>query len=70
MNAADEIAVEAFLAGKIGFTAIAEIVAETLSRLPRRQPRSIGDIVETDRESRALARQLVSGLVRQGAVTA
>ena len=70
LNAADEIAVGAFLEGKIGFTAIAEIVAETLSRLPRRQPKSIGDIVEIDRESRALARELVSGLVRQGAVTA
>ena len=38
LNAADEIAVEAFLQGEIGFPAIAEVVEETLSRMPDRQP--------------------------------
>jgi len=60
LNAADEIAVEAFLEGRIGFLAIHEIVQETLSRLTPATPRTIGDILETDRESRALARQLTA----------
>ena len=58
LNAADEIAVEAFLQGRIGFLTIHEIVQETLARLAPKTPRTIGDILEMDRESRALARQL------------
>lgn len=61
LNAADEVAVESFLAGQIGFTAIAEVVEETLSRIPVRQPASIDDILEIDRESRSVCRELVSG---------
>jgi 1-deoxy-D-xylulose-5-phosphate reductoisomerase len=60
LNAADEIAVEAFLAGRIGFTAIAETVAETLDRIPGRTPTSVGAILEIDRQSREVARQLVA----------
>ena len=40
LNAADEIAVEAFLAGEIPFPAIAATVAETLERIPSREPRT------------------------------
>jgi len=68
LNAADEIAVEAFLQGKIAYLAIAEVVAETLSRIPVRHPRTVGDILEIDGESRELARELV--VARAGAVTA
>jgi 1-deoxy-D-xylulose-5-phosphate reductoisomerase len=60
LNAADEIAVEAFLGGKIGFTAIADLVEETLSRQPEREPRSIQEVLQIDRESRALAREILS----------
>jgi 1-deoxy-D-xylulose-5-phosphate reductoisomerase len=60
LNAADEIAVESFLQGTIGFTCIYEIVSETLSRMPSRTPRSIAEILEIDRESRAVARELVA----------
>jgi 1-deoxy-D-xylulose-5-phosphate reductoisomerase len=58
LNAADEIAVEAFLRGEISYPGIAAVVEETLSRMPNRQAGSIGDILEIDLESRALARQL------------
>src|SRR5579872_4744191 len=58
LNAADEIAVAAFLEGRIGYLTIHEIVAETLSKVPVRQPRSIGEVLDIDRESRALAREL------------
>jgi len=60
LNAADEVAVEAFLARRIPFPGIAEIVSETLNRIPNRQPTSVGDILEIDCESRAKARELVS----------
>ena len=60
LNAADEIAVEAFLQERIGFLGIASIVEETLSRVPTRQLRNVGDILEIDSESRARARELVS----------
>jgi hypothetical protein len=53
LNAADEIAVEAFLKGEIGFPGIAAVVEETLSRMPNRQPRTVGDILEIDKESRS-----------------
>src|SRR5215471_18051183 len=61
LNAADEIAVEAFLQGRIGFLAIHEIVQETLSRVPSKTPRTIGDILEMDRASRVCARELATG---------
>jgi 1-deoxy-D-xylulose-5-phosphate reductoisomerase len=59
LNAADEIAVGSFLQGKIGFPAIAEIVEETLSRVPSREPATIAAVLEIDRESRAVAREAV-----------
>jgi 1-deoxy-D-xylulose-5-phosphate reductoisomerase len=69
LNAADEVAVEAFLDGRIGFLAIAEVVEEALSKVPVRQAASIGDILEIDRESRAAGRDLVAArMTRKGAV--
>lgn len=68
LNAADEIAVEAFLAGRIPFSAIAEVVEETLSRTPVRKPASIGEILAIDGESRVYAREKV--MARAAAVTA
>lgn len=59
LNAADEIAVEAFLEGRIGFPAIAAVVEETLSQMPAREPRTIRDILDIDIESRTVARQVV-----------
>lgn len=60
LNAADEVAVQAFLDGRIGFQAIAEVVEETLSRTPVRHPATIEDILEIDRESRSVCRELVA----------
>src|SRR5271157_4449515 len=61
LNAADEIAVEAFLEGRIAFTGIAEIVEETLSRVPLRWPGTVAEVLEVDRESRAVAGGLAMG---------
>jgi len=59
LNAADEIAVEAFLAGNIPFPAIAATVAETLDRIPNREPQSIAEVLEIDRVSREAARRVI-----------
>ncbi len=67
LNAADEIAVESFLKGEITYLGIAAVVEETLERMPNRQACSIGDILEIDKESRALARRLIEK--RAGAVS-
>jgi 1-deoxy-D-xylulose-5-phosphate reductoisomerase len=59
LNAADEVAVEAFLQGRIGFVEISQLVEETLAAMPYRRAASIGDILDIDLESRAAARRLL-----------
>lgn len=59
LNAADEVAVEAFLAGRIGYTKIAATVAETLQRVPVTHPASVAELLEVDRISRAVASELI-----------
>jgi 1-deoxy-D-xylulose-5-phosphate reductoisomerase len=59
LNAADEVAVEAFLAGEIPFPAIAATVAETLDRIPYREPHSIAELLAVDREARRAARKQI-----------
>jgi len=59
LNAADEIAVEAFLEGRISFPAIADTVEETLCAFPLREPETIEDVLRADEESRILARTIV-----------
>ena len=64
LNAADEVAVEAFLGGRISFSGIAEVVEETLDRVPSREARSIGEILEIDRESRTKAHDVVRRITK------
>jgi 1-deoxy-D-xylulose-5-phosphate reductoisomerase len=59
LNAADEIAVEAFLREEISFPSIAAVVEETLARVPMRQAASVQEVLEIDEMSRAAARQIV-----------
>ena len=59
LNAADEVAVEAFLDGRISFPGISKLVEDTLAAVSNRRPASIGDILEADLESRAAARKLL-----------
>jgi len=70
LNAADEIAVESFLNRQIPFPAVAEVVEETLSRVPVRRPQSIGEVLGIDRESREVARRLVRERVAGGSAEA
>ncbi len=59
LNAADEVGVEAFLNREIPFPAIAEIAEDTLARVPGREPGSVAEVLDIDRESRRVAQDLV-----------
>ena len=56
-NAANEVAVAAFLAGRLPFLGIADLVAEALARTDGAPARDLDDLVEVDRAARALAGQ-------------
>jgi 1-deoxy-D-xylulose-5-phosphate reductoisomerase len=55
LNAANEIAVEAFLQRRIGFLEIAAIVADTLARYDPAAPTDVAAVLAVDIEARALA---------------
>jgi len=54
-NAANEVAVAAFLDGRLPFPAIADVVAEALSAVDGGPARDLEDLVEADAEARRLA---------------
>jgi 1-deoxy-D-xylulose-5-phosphate reductoisomerase len=56
LNAANEIAVHAFLAGDLPFTGIATVIESTLSELPARPVRHFSDLYEADTSAREIAR--------------
>ena len=58
LNAAGEVAVDAFLKGRIGFTAIAETMDKTLAKTQRLQVTDYEVLKETDARARALAREI------------
>lgn len=58
LNAADEIAVEAFLDGSIGFPAIAGTIEKVLAATPFVTPGSIAEVLEQDEAARERARVL------------
>ena len=60
LNAANEIAVGAFLSGRLAFARIAAVIEDTLGRMPSARPASIEEVLELD----DLARRLASGKVR------
>ncbi|RVT42092.1 1-deoxy-D-xylulose-5-phosphate reductoisomerase [Sphingobium algorifonticola] len=59
LNAANEVAVAAFLAGRIGFLDIAAIVEDVLAGYSAPVPRSIAEILEVDGEARRAATGIV-----------
>ena len=62
LNAANEEAVAAFLGRRIAFLDICQTVEEALLRTSATQPRSIAEVIDIDRDARALARELMSEL--------
>ena len=59
LNAADEVAVAAFLEGRLGFLGIPAVVERALDRVEWSRPASVEDVLAVDRESRAVAAELV-----------
>jgi 1-deoxy-D-xylulose-5-phosphate reductoisomerase len=55
LNAANEIAVHAFLAGELPFNAIADVVETALEQLPAAPVRAFDTLYDADREARTLA---------------
>jgi 1-deoxy-D-xylulose-5-phosphate reductoisomerase len=61
-NASNEVAVEAFLSGRIPFLAIPRIVAQSLDRTANFEPNDIGGVLGADSEARRGAEQDVAAL--------
>lgn len=59
LNAANEVAVAAFLDGQIAFTRIAVTVEQVLGRYDPAAPASLDDVIAVDAEARAQARALL-----------
>ena len=60
LNAADEVAVDAFLCGRIGFLAMSDLIAETMARTPFIATPTYDDYVQTDAEARRRAMEMIS----------
>jgi 1-deoxy-D-xylulose-5-phosphate reductoisomerase len=67
MNAANEVAVHAFLRGELSFTGIARVIESTLSELPARPVRHFSDLYEADATAREAARGVAAAAPRQPA---
>jgi 1-deoxy-D-xylulose-5-phosphate reductoisomerase len=59
LNAADEIAVGAFLEYRIGFPAIAPVVEKTLEQMPIKNASSVAEILEADSAARRVAQNII-----------
>ncbi|TCP94964.1 1-deoxy-D-xylulose 5-phosphate reductoisomerase [Cricetibacter osteomyelitidis] len=62
MNAANEIAVEAFLNRRIKFTQIAKVNQMTVEKTPSQAIQSIDDVLAVDKNARELAKQIILSL--------
>ena len=62
LNAANEVAVDAFLGGKIRFPEIALVVAETVNRLPREEAGAISAVLDADLAGRMQAESIIEAL--------
>ena len=67
-NAADEVAVEAFLGRRIPFSGIAEVIERVLDRTPKISITAIADVLAADAEARRMAREEVERKAARTAV--
>lgn len=59
LNAANEIAVQAFFDGRIGFTAISRVIASVMDRAPETKLVSLTDVLAADAEARTIAESVI-----------
>ena len=60
LNAANEVAVHAFLSKRLSFLGIAAVIEGTLERLPAEPVRAFESLYDADRAARAVAAELVA----------
>jgi len=60
LNAANEVAVHAFLEGRLSFLGIPAVIETALERLPPGPVRAFESLYEADREARAVAAELIA----------
>ena len=60
LNAANEVAVDAFLSGRLRFTAIARVAEEIVSACAADEPRTLDDVLELDGAARARAAEYIT----------
>jgi 1-deoxy-D-xylulose-5-phosphate reductoisomerase len=70
LNAADEVAVAAFLEGKISFLGIPATIQAVLNETPADKPESISEVLGMDSEARERARRIVSAGASESRVAA
>ncbi|MGD0226435.1 MAG: 1-deoxy-D-xylulose-5-phosphate reductoisomerase [Terriglobia bacterium] len=67
LNAADEVAVEAFLNNRLRFSAIPRVIEEVMRQMDSyRRVHSMDDVLEGDREARRRAAQVISAIPAEG----
>jgi 1-deoxy-D-xylulose-5-phosphate reductoisomerase len=62
LNAADEVAVAAFLERRLTFLGIAEVIERVLGRMPRARFDKMEDVLTADAEARRMAKEEVQRL--------
>ncbi len=67
LNAANEVAVHAFLAGRLGFMGIPAVIERTLERLPAERVHSFESLYAADADARRVAGELVGAAAGRGA---
>ncbi len=67
LNAANEVAVAAFLAGRLGFLGIPELIGAVLDRHGNRAVEALPDVLEADRWARGMADSMLADAARAGA---
>jgi 1-deoxy-D-xylulose-5-phosphate reductoisomerase len=67
LNAANEVAVSAFLEGKLRYTAIPQVIERSLRQAPAMQADSVDTVLEADRNARRIALDCAAALMGKAA---
>ena len=65
LNAANEVAVQRFLEGRIGFVDIAGVIARVMERMPAARLDTLDDVLAADAAARRMAERIVDGMPRR-----
>jgi 1-deoxy-D-xylulose-5-phosphate reductoisomerase len=67
INAANEVAVEAFLAGRLAFTRIPQVIEDALARVAASDAAGLSEVMAADKEARRRAAARVASMAGQAA---